>query len=161
MAIASLQDVVVVVTGKLLIGTRAEIEQFIVDSGGVVRSSVSSNTQLVIFGEKAGSKLEKAEELGIETISEEAFYKRFGFEDAEPLALEGRVVVVTGKLVIGTRAEIEQFIVDNGGSTRSSVTGKTDLVIFGEKAGSKLEKAEELGIETISEADFYRRSGLD
>jgi DNA ligase (NAD+) len=41
------------------------------------------------------------------------------------------------------------------------VTGKTDLVIFGEKAGSKLEKAEELGIETISEADFYRRSGLD
>jgi len=150
----------VVITGKLLIGTRAEIESFIVGEGGQTRTSVTKKTDLVIFGEKAGSKLAKAQELGIQTISEEDFYKRFGLDDPV-YSLEGLSVVITGKLLIGTRAEIESFILDEGGQTRTSVTKKTDLVVFGEKAGSKLTKAQELGIQTISEEDFYKRFGLD
>lgn len=156
----ALKDKVVVITGTLMIGTRKEIEQFIADSGGETRSSVSAKTQLLIYGEKAGSKLQKAQELGVETISEEAFYKRYGLMAPDPLDLKDKVVVITGTLVLGTRKDIEQFIADSGGETRSSVSAKTQLLIYGEKAGSKLQKAQELGIEVMSEAEFYQRAGF-
>ena len=56
-----------------------------------------------------------------------------------------------------TREEIEEVIISNGGKAASSVSKKTSFVVAGENAGSKLAKAEELGIEVIDEAEFSRR----
>ena len=66
----------------------------------------------------------------------------------------GKTVVLTGKLVELTRNEAKEFLEKNGAKVTGSVTSKTDLVIAGEKAGSKLTKAEQLGIEVINEEQF-------
>ena len=66
----------------------------------------------------------------------------------------GKTVVLTGKLVELTRNEAKEYLEKNGAKVTGSVTSKTDLVIAGEKAGSKLAKAEQLGIEVINEEQF-------
>ena len=66
----------------------------------------------------------------------------------------GKTVVLTGKLVELTRNEAKEFLEKNGAKVTGSVTSKTDLVIAGEKAGSKLTKADQLGIEVINEEQF-------
>ena len=66
----------------------------------------------------------------------------------------GKTVVLTGKLVELTRNEAKEFLEKNGAKVTGSVTSKTDLVIAGEKAGFKLTKAEQLGIEVINEEQF-------
>jgi DNA ligase (NAD+) len=73
--------------------------------------------------------------------------------------LSGRILVVTGTLEQFTRGEIEKLIKDLGGKVASSVSGKTDYLVAGEKAGSKLEKAEKLGVRVLSEKDFLRLIG--
>lgn len=73
--------------------------------------------------------------------------------------LEGKTIVVTGTLERFGRDEIEQLIRDLGGKTASSVSKKTSLVVAGEKAGSKLDKAKELGITVMSEAEFLKMVG--
>jgi DNA ligase (NAD+) len=67
---------------------------------------------------------------------------------------EGKTFVVTGKLQNGTREEIERRIKDLGGRAGASVSKKTAYLIAGEDAGSKLEKARELGVPILSERDF-------
>jgi DNA ligase (NAD+) len=69
----------------------------------------------------------------------------------------GMSIVATGSLKSFTREEIEEAIISNGGKAASSVSKKTSFVVAGENAGSKLAKAEELGIEVIDEAEFQRR----
>ena len=69
----------------------------------------------------------------------------------------GLSIVATGSLKDFTREQIEEAIISNGGKAASSVSKKTAFVIAGENAGSKLAKAEELGIEVIDEAEFKRR----
>ncbi|MHC4772310.1 MAG: NAD-dependent DNA ligase LigA [Planctomycetota bacterium] len=71
--------------------------------------------------------------------------------------LEGMTIVVTGTLKNHTRQQIEQMIKDHGGKTSSSVSKKTSLLVAGENAGSKLEKAQKLGVEIIDEAEFIKR----
>lgn len=72
-------------------------------------------------------------------------------------AFEGMTVVVTGTLEHFSRAEAEEAIRRNGGKAAGSVSKKTSLVVYGEAAGSKLEKARALGVETIDEEEFQRR----
>lgn len=69
-------------------------------------------------------------------------------------ALAGKTLVVTGTLSKYKRDEIESLIVQHGGSAASSVSKKTDYLIAGEKAGSKLDKARALGVKIIGEAEF-------
>jgi DNA ligase (NAD+) len=66
----------------------------------------------------------------------------------------GKTLVVTGKLVKYKREEIEDLINDHGGRVAASVSQKTDYLVVGTDAGSKLEKAKKLGITTISEKEF-------
>jgi DNA ligase (NAD+) len=66
----------------------------------------------------------------------------------------GKTLVVTGSLTKYSRDEIERKIEQHGGRCSSSVSKKTDYVVAGEAAGSKLEKAQSLGIAILSEADF-------
>lgn len=69
-------------------------------------------------------------------------------------ALAGKTVVVTGTLQKFSRDQIKEFIHDHGGKPASSVSKQTDFVVAGEKAGSKLDKARELGIRVISEEEL-------
>jgi len=70
--------------------------------------------------------------------------------------LSDKTVVVTGTLSEMTRKEAEAKIVELGGTTASRVTAATDLLIAGEKAGSKKKQAETLGVEIIDEAAFVQ-----
>lgn len=66
----------------------------------------------------------------------------------------GQFVVLTGTLSSFKRSEAQKIIEDNGGECQSSVTAKTTLVVAGEAAGSKLAKAQKLGIKIIDEEQF-------
>ena len=68
----------------------------------------------------------------------------------------GRRVVLTGKLVEMTRSEAKQWLEDHGAKVTSSVSKKTDIVIAGDKAGSKLTKAQDLGITVWDEGRFHQ-----
>lgn len=80
-----------------------------------------------------------------------------GEEKTDKLA--GMTVVVTGTLPTLSRAEAEALIVKNGGKAASSVSKKTSYVLAGEAAGSKLTKAQELGIPLLDEAEFLTMIG--
>lgn len=68
--------------------------------------------------------------------------------------LKGKTLVVTGTLPTLSRQEAEALIAAHGGKAASSVSKKTDFVLAGEKAGSKLQKAQELGITILDEQAF-------
>jgi DNA ligase (NAD+) len=74
-------------------------------------------------------------------------------------ALEGKTVVVTGTLTRYSREEIESLVKQLGGKAAGSVSKKTDFLVAGEKAGSKLEKAKELGVKVLSEEEFDKIIG--
>ncbi len=67
---------------------------------------------------------------------------------------EGKTFVLTGSLEKYTREDASKIIESFGGKTSSSVSKKTSYVLAGEEAGSKLAKAQELGVEIITEEDF-------
>lgn len=69
-------------------------------------------------------------------------------------AFAGQFVVLTGTLNEFKRGDAQKLIEEHGGECQSSVTSKTTLVIAGEAAGSKLEKAKKLGVKIIDEAAF-------
>ena len=71
----------------------------------------------------------------------------------------GMSIVVTGTLPTLSRKDAEELIRQNGGTAASSVSKKTAFVVAGEAAGSKLTKAQSLGIEVIDEAELKRRCG--
>lgn len=68
--------------------------------------------------------------------------------------LNGKTFVVTGTMETMTRDEISKLITDNGGKVSGSVSKKTDYLVAGDKAGSKLAKANSLGVKVISENDL-------
>ncbi|MFH8132966.1 NAD-dependent DNA ligase LigA [Pantoea osteomyelitidis] len=71
----------------------------------------------------------------------------------------GKTVVLTGSLTIMTRDDAKDRLTAMGAKVSGSVSKKTDLVIAGEAAGSKLAKAQELGIDVIDEAEMIRLLG--
>ncbi|NBJ69374.1 MULTISPECIES: NAD-dependent DNA ligase LigA [Clostridia] len=77
-------------------------------------------------------------------------------EAAKTSPFHGKTVVLTGKMDIYTRTEAKELIESLGGNVTGSVSKKTDLVIAGEDAGSKLEKAEKLGIDVWNESQFQQ-----
>ncbi|MCH2203609.1 MAG: NAD-dependent DNA ligase LigA, partial [Fuerstiella sp.] len=80
--------------------------------------------------------------------------------DESGQALSGRNVVITGTLSQVSREEAKQLVRNHGGKVTGSVSGKTDFVVAGEKAGSKLAKAQDLGIEVLTEQEFLARLGI-
>ena len=77
-----------------------------------------------------------------------------GEETVKENRFDGKVFVLTGTLTAFKRSEASKIIESLGGKTSSSVSKKTDFVLAGEDAGSKLQKANDLGIKVISEAEF-------
>jgi DNA ligase (NAD+) len=169
----------VVVTGTLVKYKRDEIERLIKAHGGKAASSVSKKTDLVVVGSEAGSKLAKAKELGVPVISEDDFEKLIStpapaaatataatvppsvFTPPAPTSnvLAGQVFVVTGTMKKYKRDDLEEMIRQNGGTVGGSITKKTKYLVAGEKAGSKMDKAKELGVAVLSEDDFEKMVG--
>jgi DNA ligase (NAD+) len=90
---------------------------------------------------------------------------RAGLTMTEPNAVQsggqlaGKTYVITGTLPNLSRPQAAELIEQAGGRVAGSVSRKTDAVVAGTEAGSKLEKARELGIEVIDEAELLRRVG--
>jgi DNA ligase (NAD+) len=105
-----------------------------------------------------------ASEHGMETIrglqaagvrmTSDLFVGEEAGENAATRPLEGKTLVVTGTLVKYTRDEIKDLIEKAGGRAASSVSKSTDFLVAGEKAGSKLDKATQLGVPILSEVEF-------
>ena len=72
----------------------------------------------------------------------------------DPQTLEGLTLVVTGTLKSFSREKIKEYIQNHGGKVVDSVSKSTDYLVVGEDAGSKLEKARQLGIKSISEDEL-------
>ncbi len=71
-----------------------------------------------------------------------------------PRTLEGLTIVATGSLVDFTRDSVKEAIIARGGKASSSVSKKTDFVVVGDNAGSKADKAEQLGLRILDEDAF-------
>ena len=89
--------------------------------------------------------IEKLRQAGVNFIGEQTVTSN---------KLEGMTIVATGSLTLFTRKEINDLIESLGGKASGSVSKKTSYVVAGENAGSKLKKAEELGIPVLTEAEF-------
>ena len=77
-------------------------------------------------------------------------------DESVPRTLEGLTIVATGSLVDFTRDSVKEAIISRGGKAAGSVSKKTDYVVVGENAGSKADKAEQLGVPTLDEDAFKR-----
>ena len=78
---------------------------------------------------------------------------------AQDRPLEGKTLVVTGTLPTFSRKEIQDLIHQLGGHASSSISGKTDFLVAGENAGSKLDKAKKLGVTVLDESAFVKLIG--
>lgn len=102
------------------------------------------------FQQESSRKLiQEFKELGLNLS-----YQAQMIEDDSVLPLRGQIFVITGTLEKMTRAEAKQLIEKNAGRVTGSVSSKTDYLLAGEKAGSKLARALALGIPVISENDL-------
>ena len=81
-------------------------------------------------------------------------------KNIESDTLKGLKIVVTGTLNHLKRDEMKSVIEAHGGHSVSSVSSKTDFLVAGEKAGSKLKKAEQLGVTILNEAEFLQKIGV-
>lgn len=90
----------------------------------------------------------------LETISK---FKELGLVlsnqkvDAEDNPLKNKTVVITGSFIEHNRNELKKLLIDKGAKVSSAISSKTDFLFVGEKAGSKLTKAQELGVTIIEE----------
>ena len=77
-------------------------------------------------------------------------------DESRPRTLAGLTIVVTGSLEGFSRDEAKEAIVTRGGKAAGTVSKKTDYVVMGENAGSKAEKAQQLGVKILDEGGFAR-----
>ena len=109
---------------------------------------VMANSIIEYFKNETHLKIiQKLKEYGVNPISV--------IKEKEFLPLLGKTLVVTGTLETLSRDEANSLIEENGGKASSSVSKKTSYVLAGTNAGSKLTKAQELGINVITEKEFF------
>jgi DNA ligase (NAD+) len=127
--------------------SKAGKDGIVTEVGPIVGQSV-----LHFFASPAGKKiLRRLKELGIQPKSEKVSATR-----AAELPLAGKTFVLTGTLPSITREEATEKIEALGGHVTGSVSKKTDYVLAGAEPGSKFDKAKELGVKIINEAEFRK-----
>ena len=114
---------------------------------------VANNIKEFFIQEQTQDLIKRLKESGVNTKNLE--------EETEDNRFEGMTFVLTGSLEEFTRVEASNIIEKFGGKTSSTVSKKTDYVLAGEEAGSKLTKAQNLGVTILTEAQFQEmvRSG--
>jgi DNA ligase (NAD+) len=140
----------------LLDATQEEIQTFQVEGAeSGIGPEIAKSLYTFLHSEAGMTVIGELREAGVllETVSSQA-------ATGKQRVLAGQTIVVTGKLERFTREEIETLIRELGGKAAGSVSASTDLLVAGEKAGSKLAKAQSLGIPVISEEEFAQRCGL-
>ena len=102
----------------------------------------------------------KLEQVGVRVAEKRRAEPESGrVEDVAPPPLDGKSFVITGTLPTLSRNEAKALILEHGGRVSGSVSGKTDYLLCGEKAGSKLTKAQQLGVSVIDEAALLEMVG--
>ena len=112
------------------------------DIGEVMANSIKE----FFIQDQTRDLIQKLKIAGVNTVSLE--------QENTDNRFDGKTFVLTGSLQRYTRKEAEDIIEKFGGKTSSSVSKKTDYVLAGEEAGSKLTKAQSLGVNIITEEDF-------
>lgn len=126
---------------NLMEATAEELSE-INDIGPIVANSIRE----FFLQDQTKDLIEKLKQAGVNLESLE--------EDAQDDRFAGKTFVLTGSLEKYTRGEATNLIEKFGGKTSSSVSKKTDYVLAGEEAGSKLTKAQNLGVTILTEAEF-------
>ena len=122
-------------------------------------ASLEDITALPDFGDIMANSIYDAfhDNKFLHTIDDLLLYGvEFEFKDNKPVSdkLGSKTFVITGTLPSLSRDEASDLIIKNGGKVSGSVSKKTDYLLAGEKAGSKLDKAQTLGIKIISEDEL-------
>jgi DNA ligase (NAD+) len=131
--------------------SKAEKESAIVTKIG----PVAAKSVLDFFASQNGKQvLRRMKELGIHPASE-----KISATKAAALPFAGKTFVLTGTLPTLKREEAAAKIESLGGKVSGSVSQKTDFVVAGEEAGSKLDKAQKLGVKIIDEKEFLKMCG--
>jgi DNA ligase (NAD+) len=148
--------------GIRLIGAKAakNIAQYFGNMDSIMSATVEQVSEIDDVGTKMAESLvhyfsepetkvliERMKVAGVNMIAEE---KPTGGN------LEGKTFVLTGTFPTLKRSEAQKLIEDNGGKVSGSVSKKTDFVVAGDEAGSKLDKAQSLGIAVISEEELLK-----
>ncbi|MEZ4649262.1 MAG: NAD-dependent DNA ligase LigA [Candidatus Eisenbacteria bacterium] len=127
-------------------------EEEMVETPGI-GPEIAGSVRRFFSREETLALLAKFERAGVVPLTQEPVLPHSGGDDDDaPLA--GKTFVLTGTLARRTRDEAAEAIRALGGKVTSSVSKKTDFVVAGEAAGSKLEKAQNLGITVLDEAAF-------
>ncbi|MCC6126923.1 MAG: NAD-dependent DNA ligase LigA [Pirellulales bacterium] len=126
---------------KLLAATEVELSK-VNEIGPIIAKSIHS----FLHGPFGRETIADLQSLGVKMAAEKAA--------GGSAKLQGKTLVVTGTLQKYGREEIEELIARHGGRAASSVSKNTDYLLAGEKAGSKLEKAKQLGVKVITEEEF-------
>jgi DNA ligase (NAD+) len=152
--------------GIRLVGAKAArvLAEHFGEMDAIMQASEEELTQIDEIGPKMASSLvnyfrQPQAEAVIERLKAAGVnmsYKGIRVESGADLPFAGKTIVLTGTLAQMTRQEAEEAIARLGGKVTGSVSKKTDLVIAGEKAGSKLEKAEKLGVAVMDEEGFRK-----
>ena len=147
--------------GIPLIGEKAakSLAQYFGSLDELLKADFETLTHISDFGDKmANSLLNTLSDAEFRAQLEQLKTQGVDLKSAQTIDQEGvfsgKTVVVTGTMQKYTRDEIKSIIESQGGKASGSVSKKTDIVVAGENAGSKEEKAKSLGIRIISEAEF-------
>ena len=100
--------------------------------------------------ERIAQQIDLLLSLGVQPVEKQ-------MSDKSDLPLKGMTVVITGTLSTLSRRDAEAIVEENGGKAAGSVSKRTSFVVVGENAGSKADKAQELGIPTLTETQFLER----
>lgn len=131
-------------TIDMLLSAQEEALSNIKDFGATRANSVYQ-----FFKNKENCKLiETLQTLNVNMVAEQTIQKQSIFTD--------KTIVITGTFEKMGRKEIEALLISHGAKVSGSVSKKTDFVIYGENAGSKLSKAQSFDVATMSELQFYQ-----
>lgn len=118
-----------------------------------IGARIAESVRAFFDSERNQDLLRRLKEAGLE------FEEGAAADEGVDQPLEGKVFVLTGTLEGMTRNEAAARITAQGGKVTGSVSGKTDFLVAGEKAGSKLRKAEQLGVEVLDQAGLEELLG--
>jgi DNA ligase (NAD+) len=151
-------------TGLNIRHVGARTAQILADQFGTLDEIITKNADELAAVNEIGPVIAESvhayfsSKIGREIVAE---LRDLGVNFGEPVTrerpggkLEGKTVVVTGTLTQFSREQIQELIHEHGGKPASSVSKQTDYVVAGEKAGSKLDKARQLGVPVLTEAEF-------
>ncbi|MFA7228748.1 MAG: NAD-dependent DNA ligase LigA [Melioribacteraceae bacterium] len=131
----------------------AEATQEEIESIHEIGSSISKSVKRFFENYQNKKIIESLKRAGL-SFSEER-------REAASNILAGQSFVLTGTLSSMSREEAKGIIINHGGTVAATVSKNTDFVVAGEKAGSKLTKAESLGVKVLSEEEFLKLIGPD